>query len=107
MGEPSQNSAATLASFTVPSGCWKSMSMDVVFHLPTGAAGNTGIVLFLDRLSMMVHLVAVPDSIDGVGTATLFLDEVLDNTDSRVNSLGSISRYTGVIGTNVFKLIGT
>uniref|UniRef100_A0AAV1UDX9 Integrase catalytic domain-containing protein n=1 Tax=Peronospora matthiolae TaxID=2874970 RepID=A0AAV1UDX9_9STRA len=52
------------------------MSMDFVFGLPRDAAGNTRIVVFVDRLSKMAHLAAVPDSIDGDGTAKLFMDRV-------------------------------
>ena len=36
----------------------------------------TGIVVFVDRLSKMDHLAAVPESIDGKGTAMLFIDRV-------------------------------
>lgn len=43
---------------------------------PKDADGNTGIVVFVDRLSKMAHLAAVPDTIDGVGTAKLFIDRV-------------------------------
>ena len=50
--------------------------MDFVLGLPRDAAGNTGIVVFVDRLSKMAHLAAVPDSIDGAGTAQLFLDRL-------------------------------
>ena len=50
--------------------------MDFVFGLPKDSAGNTGIVVFVDRLSKMAHLAAVPDSISGEGTATLFVDRV-------------------------------
>ena len=42
--------------------------MDFVFGLPKDSAGNSGIVVFVDRLSKMAHLAAVPDSIDGEGT---------------------------------------
>ncbi|GMF28606.1 unnamed protein product [Phytophthora fragariaefolia] len=41
------------------------------FGLLPDAAGNTGVVVFVDRLSKMAHLAAVPDTIDGEGTATL------------------------------------
>ena len=47
-----------------------------MFGLPKDCDGNTGIVVFVDRLSNMVHLVAVPDSIDGKVTAMLFIDRV-------------------------------
>ena len=48
--------------------------MDFVFGLPKDCDGNTGIVVFVDRLIKMTHLAAVPDSIDGKGTAMLFID---------------------------------
>ncbi|KAG3049466.1 hypothetical protein PC122_g23554 [Phytophthora cactorum] len=72
----SPHAAAPLASLPVPTGCWQSISMDFVFGLPKDKAGNTGIVVFVDRLSKMAHLAAVPDTIDGEGTASLFLDRV-------------------------------
>ena len=50
--------------------------MDFVFSLPKDCDGNTGIVVFADRLSKMAHLVAVPDSIYGKGTAILFIKRV-------------------------------
>ncbi|KAE9253876.1 hypothetical protein PF004_g1279 [Phytophthora fragariae] len=74
--KPSPHSAAPLASLPVPSGCCQSMSLDFVFGLPKDSAGNTGVVVFVDCLSKMVHLVAVPGTIDAAGTATLFIDRV-------------------------------
>lgn len=50
--------------------------MDFVFVLPPDSDGNTGIVVYVDRLSKMAYLAMVPDSIDGAGTATLFIDRV-------------------------------
>uniref|UniRef100_A0AAV1TLM2 Integrase catalytic domain-containing protein n=1 Tax=Peronospora matthiolae TaxID=2874970 RepID=A0AAV1TLM2_9STRA len=50
--------------------------MDFVFGMPTDLDGNTGTVVFVDRLSKMAHLAAVPDSIDAEGTAKLFIDRV-------------------------------
>ena len=100
--------AAPLASLPVPSGCWQSISMDFVFGLPRDAAGNTGIVVFVDRLSKMAHLAAVPDSIDGAGTAQLFLDRVF-----RQHGLPEVivsdrdPRFTGTFWSSVFKVLGT
>ena len=74
--KPSAHATAPLASLPVPTGCWESMSMDFVFGLPKDSDGNTCIVVFVDRLSKMTHLAAVPDSIDGEGTALLFIDRV-------------------------------
>ena len=50
--------------------------MDFVFGIPKDCDVNTGIVVFVDRLSKMDHLAAVPESIDGKGTAMLFIDRV-------------------------------
>ena len=50
--------------------------MDFVFGLPKDSAGNTGIVVFVYRLSKMTQLAAVPDSINGEGTDLLFIDRV-------------------------------
>ncbi|KAG2880403.1 hypothetical protein PC114_g22100 [Phytophthora cactorum] len=58
----SPHAAAPLASLPVPAGCWQSISMDFVFGLPKDKAGNTGIVVFVDRLSKMAHLAVVPDA---------------------------------------------
>ena len=74
--KPSAQAAAPMASLPVPTGCWESMSMDFMFGLPKDSEGNTGIVVFVDRLSKMAHLAAVPDSVDAEGTARLFIDRV-------------------------------
>ena len=50
--------------------------MDFMLALPKDAQGNTDIVVFVDRLSKMAHLAAVPYTTDGEGTATLFFDRV-------------------------------
>ena len=55
--------------------------MDFVFGLPKDAHGNTGIVVFVDRLSKMAYLAAVPDSIDGQETTQLFIDRVVRQHD--------------------------
>ena len=50
--------------------------MDFVFGRPKDLAGNTGIVVFVDRLSETAHLADVLDTIDGESSATLFIDRV-------------------------------
>ena len=47
-----------------------------MFGLPKNLEGNAVIVVFVDRLSKMNHLAAVPDSIDAEGTAKLSIDRV-------------------------------
>ena len=50
--------------------------MEFVFGLLKDVHGNTGIVVFVDRLSKMDHLATVTYSIDGEGTAQLLIDRV-------------------------------
>ncbi|POM79254.1 Hypothetical protein PHPALM_3123 [Phytophthora palmivora] len=54
--KPSGHSSAPLQSLPVPADCWKSMSLDFGFGLPTDDKGNIGILVFVCRLSKMVHL---------------------------------------------------
>ena len=51
--------------------------MEFMFRLPKDVHDNAGIVVFVDRLIKIPHLAAVPDTIDGEVTATLFNDRVL------------------------------
>ena len=74
--KPSPHSAAHLASFSFPKGCWKSISMYFVFVLPKDSQSDTGIVVFVDRLSKMAHLAALTDSINVQGAAQLFIYRV-------------------------------
>uniref|UniRef100_A0AAV1TDH0 Integrase catalytic domain-containing protein n=1 Tax=Peronospora matthiolae TaxID=2874970 RepID=A0AAV1TDH0_9STRA len=50
--------------------------MDFVFGKPKDAHKNSGILVFVDRLSKMVHLVAVPESISAQGCARVFIDTI-------------------------------
>ena len=106
--KPSPHSAAPLASLPVPTGCWESISMDFVFGLPKDSHGNTGIVVFVDRLSKMAHLAAVPESIDGEGTAELFIDRVFRQHGLPVAIVSDRDpRFTGKFWKSVFQVLGT
>ena len=49
----SRSNQAPLRSLPIPNECWRSMSMDFIFGLPKDVQGNTGILVFVDRLSKM------------------------------------------------------
>ena len=76
--------------------------------LPKDSIGNTGILVFVDRLSKMAYLAAVLDSIDGEGTAFLFIDRVFRPHglplkivfDEDPHSTGKFWKY-------IFKVLGT
>ncbi|KAE8900547.1 hypothetical protein PF007_g10697 [Phytophthora fragariae] len=84
------------------------MSLDFVFGLPKASAGNTGVVVFVDRLSKTVHLAAVPDTIDAAGTATLYIDRVFRQHGLPESIVSDRDRrFTGKFWTSVFAVLGT
>uniref|UniRef100_A0AAV1T4X3 Integrase catalytic domain-containing protein n=1 Tax=Peronospora matthiolae TaxID=2874970 RepID=A0AAV1T4X3_9STRA len=84
------------------------MSMDFVFGLPKDSEGDTGIVVFVDRLSKMAHLAAVPDSIDAEGTEKLFIDRVFRQHGLPVAIISDRDpRFTGKFWKSIFKVLGT
>ncbi|KAG3116416.1 hypothetical protein PI125_g4664 [Phytophthora idaei] len=104
----SPHAAAPLASLPVPTGCWQSISMDFVFGLPKDKAGNTSIVVFVDRLNKMAHLAAVPDTIDGEGTALPFLDRVFRQHGLPEAIISDRDpRFTAKFWKSLFQVLGT
>ena len=97
--KPLDHSAAPLASQPIPLGCCLFISMDFMIGLPKDAHGNTGIVVFGDRLIKMIHLAAVPDTIKGEGKATLFIDRVFRQHGLPVAIVSDRDpRFTGKFG---------
>ncbi|OWZ15834.1 reverse transcriptase [Phytophthora megakarya] len=74
--KPAPHSQAHLQPLLTPSECWEPVSMDFVFTLPRDSRRKTGIVVFVDRFSKMVLLVAVAAEVTSVQTARLFVDTV-------------------------------
>ncbi|GMF56582.1 unnamed protein product [Phytophthora fragariaefolia] len=72
--KPFGHPSAPMQSLTVSLDCWKSMRLDFVFGLPAGDHGNTGILVFVCRLSKMVHLAPVLDTVTSEQAARLFVD---------------------------------
>uniref|UniRef100_H3GCV8 Integrase catalytic domain-containing protein n=1 Tax=Phytophthora ramorum TaxID=164328 RepID=H3GCV8_PHYRM len=106
--KPAGHASAPLQSLPVPEDCWKSMSLDFVFGLPADAQGNTGVLVFVCRLSKMVQLAPVADSVTGEQTARLFLDGVF-----RYHGLPETivsdrdPRFTSAFWKTLFQLLGT
>ncbi|POM69861.1 Putative retroelement [Phytophthora palmivora] len=90
---PSDHASAPLQSLPVSADCWKSMSFDFVFGLPADVKTNTGILVFVCRLSKMVHLAPVRDKVTGKQAAQLFLDSIEP-------------RFTGAFWDTLFQLLG-
>ena len=106
--KPSPSSRAPLQPLPIPEECWQSVSMDFVFGFPKDAHKNTGILVFVDRFSKMVHLVAVPESITAQGCARVFIDTIF-----RLHGLprelvsDRDPRFTAEFWQSVFRSLGT
>ena len=53
------------------------MSMDLIVKLPTTAGNHNSILVFVDRLSKMVHLVPTTESLNARSFAALFMNNVV------------------------------
>jgi hypothetical protein len=71
-----QKPAGLLQPLPIPKWPWDSVSMDFVTGLPVMPKGHDAIIVFVDRLTKMVHLVATTTNVDATGTAALFRDHV-------------------------------
>ncbi|KAJ9527526.1 hypothetical protein QJQ45_025744 [Haematococcus lacustris] len=68
--------ARLLQPLPVPEYPWDSVSMDFVVKLPKSEAGNDSILVVVDRLTKMVHLMAMTEKSGGIQVAKLFFDNV-------------------------------
>ena len=68
-----QREAGMLQPLPIPKHPWESISMDFVMGLPETKNNYTAILVFVDRLTKMVHLVPTTDTVDATGTAHLFI----------------------------------
>jgi hypothetical protein len=97
-----------LQSLPVPSDCWRSVSMDFFFGLPKNGDGHNGVLVFVDRLSKMVHLAPVSDTYSGQDCAKVFMDVVFRHhglPDSIVSDRDP--RFTGDFWNGLFLLLGS
>ena len=98
---------APLHSLPVPQDCWQSVSMDFIFGLPK-MNGKTGILVFVDRFSKMVHLTAVNENIKARQSAAIFMETVF-----RLHGLPQVlvsdrdPRFTSRFWRTVFNLLGS
>jgi hypothetical protein len=66
-----------LQSIPSPSVNWECVSMDFITQLPPTTSGYDAIVVFVDKLSKMVHIVPATTSISAPDVAVMFYKEVV------------------------------
>ncbi|KAE9355385.1 hypothetical protein PF008_g4082 [Phytophthora fragariae] len=106
--KPSQSKQAPLRPLPVTANPWSSVSMDFVFGLPRDAQGRTGIPVFVDRFSKMLHLAPVTVTIPAAQSAAIFLDIVYRHHGLPTSTVSDRDpRFTAAWWTELFKLVGT
>ncbi|KAE8876056.1 hypothetical protein PF003_g39779 [Phytophthora fragariae] len=82
--------------------------MDFIFGLPPDAEGRTGVLVFVDRFTKMVHLIPVSDTVTAAETAAHFIDCVFRHhglPESIVSDRDP--RFTSAFWSSLFQLLGT
>ncbi|KAG2852205.1 hypothetical protein PC118_g18876 [Phytophthora cactorum] len=106
--KPAGHASVPLQSLPIPADCWKSLSLDFVFGLPADDHGNTGILVFVCRLSKMVHLASVPDTVTGEHAARLFVDGVFRHHGLPETFVSDRDpRFTAAFWQTLFQLLGS
>ena len=72
-----QRTAGLLQPLPVPDYPFQQITMDLVTALPAGASGNDAVVVFVDRLSKMVHFAAIKKTITAEELAAVFFNHVV------------------------------
>uniref|UniRef100_H3H5W9 Integrase catalytic domain-containing protein n=1 Tax=Phytophthora ramorum TaxID=164328 RepID=H3H5W9_PHYRM len=106
--KPSKSSQAPLRPLPIATEAWRSVSMDFIFGLPPDDDGRTGVLVFVDRFSKMVHLILVSDTITAAESAVHFVDTVFRHhglPESIVSDRDS--RFTSAFWSSLFQLLGT
>ena len=66
--------AGLLQPLPIPSFKWESVSMDFITQLPTTKSGNDAVIVFVDRLTKMVHFAPTKTTCSAEDVACLFRD---------------------------------
>lgn len=72
-----QKPGGLLQPLQIPGRRWESVSVDLITQLPETKSGNTQIVVFVDRLSKMVHFAAVMTAFTAVHVAQLYMHTII------------------------------
>lgn len=76
--KPSQQAKmGQLQPLPIPTRPWQQVSMDLITQLPRSRSGNDAIVVFVDKLTKMVHYVATTTTVTAPKLAMIFMREVV------------------------------
>ena len=100
--------AGLLQPLEIPESPWSDVSMDWITDLPRTARGHTSILVFVCKLTKMVHFCPTTDQATAEGWARLFIENVvrLHGLPSKLIS-DRDARFTGSFTTELCRLLGT
>ena len=104
---PAQKPGGMLQPLPIPERRWGSISTDFVTGLPKTQNGYDAILVFVCRLTKMIHFVATTTDVDAPEFATLFFDSVVrlhGIPNNIVSDRGSI--FTSGFWTELCKKLG-
>jgi len=100
--------AGLLQSLQIPSRRWESVSLDFITQLPLTTSGNTQIVVYVDRLTKMVHLEALPENADTLRVAKSFVHNVFRLHGLPMHLVSDRdTKFTSGVWQEVMKQVGT
>ena len=97
-----------LQPLAVPERRWQQVTMDFITQLPMTKSGHDAIVVFVDKLSKMVHIVPTTTTVDAPQVAKLFMREVvrLHGVPESIVS-DRDPRFTSTFWRELWKMLGT
>jgi hypothetical protein len=100
--------AGLLMPTEVPDAPWETITTDLITDLPRTRAGHTAIVVFVDRLTKMVHIAPTTSQCSAEDFARLFMENVvkLHGLPRKIIS-DRDPRFTGKFMTTLCELLGT
>ncbi|KAJ9509668.1 hypothetical protein QJQ45_011337 [Haematococcus lacustris] len=103
-----QRPIGLLQSLPVPQHRWEHVSLDLITQLPVTTSGHDAIVVFVDKLTKMMHAIPTTTSVTASTLARIFFDHVF-----RLHGLPKVivsdrdPRFTSTFWQELFKLTGT
>ena len=77
MKHSTQKKAGLLQPLPIPDRKWSHISMDLITHLPTSSQGNDAFVVFVDRLTKMIHVAPIKTAIKPPELAKVMISTVV------------------------------
>jgi len=92
----------------IPDRPWQQVSMDLITQLPRSQSGNDAIVVFVDKLTKMVHYAATKTTVTAPQLADIFMREVVRLHGVPESILSDRDpRFTANFWNALWKLLGT